>query len=179
MKRVFALLILGVFVASGAQATPISVSAGDFAVFNFDFTGETPPPPYSRFGIDVQLSGLDFEPPPCSEPGGLCEPLDKGEWKLWTELNGTGLTFFTFPAVNLNALWNFPEMNDGVFSLTLRMTEGSIIVDPIGCGIATDGTQTSACSQVPPPPAPEPAMLSLLASGAAAVALFRRRKPRV
>jgi hypothetical protein len=97
MKRVFTLAILGVLVASGAQAAPILVSAGDFVVFNFDFTGETPAPPYSRVGMDVMLSGLDFEPPPCGGPGGVCEPVDEGEWKLWTELNGTGINFFTFP----------------------------------------------------------------------------------
>ena len=71
MKRGFFLVAFSMFVASGAQAAPIVVSAGDFVTFNFDLTGETPPPPYSLVGINTQLdiSTLDFEPPPCSGPG--------------------------------------------------------------------------------------------------------------
>jgi hypothetical protein len=173
MKTILTLACM-VLLAPAAQATPITVSAGDFVVFNFDLTNENPPPPYLRAGMDVQLSGLDFETPPCSGPDNMCQPLDQGEWKLWTEPDGTGINFDVFPGVNLNSVWNWPEMNDGVFSATLQVTAGSITVDPIACGIAPDGTGTSACPRVPPPPAPEPATVTLMASAAVAAILRRR-----
>ena len=176
MKKVAMLATLCVLAALRAQAAPITVSAGEFVIFNFDLTGETPPPPYASVGLDVQLDDLEFEPPPCSGADGACEPLDKGEWKLWTEVGGAGLNFFTFPAVNLNAVWNLSEMNDGVFSATLRITEGSVTVDPIVCGKTPDGTGTPACPQVSPPPVPEPSVLSLLASAAVARRYRRRRE---
>ena len=53
MKRVFTLAVLGVLVASVAQAAPITVSTGDFVIFNFDLTGETPPPLYAMVGMSV------------------------------------------------------------------------------------------------------------------------------
>jgi hypothetical protein len=83
--------------------------------------------------------------------------------------------FFTFPALNLNGFWNAPEMNDGVFSATLRVTQGAITVDPIVCGIAPDGSRTTDCPRVPPP-VPEPAALAHLVSGAVA-GLLRRHRP--
>jgi hypothetical protein len=84
MRKIFAAAILTVFVASRAQAAPVTVSAGDFVTFNFDLSGETPGPPYVLAGFIPNTSGLDFEPPPC---GDFCALLDVGEWKLWTELD--------------------------------------------------------------------------------------------
>lgn len=176
MRQTLAVAALTTLFASPAQAAPITVSAGDFVTFNFDLSGEMPPPPYVLASVLLNTSGLDFEPPPCSGPGGECALLDIGEWKFWTELDGTGSLFFVYD-LSLGALFR-PEMLDGVFSATLQVFEGSITVDdPVACGIAADGARTPGCPAAPPPPAPEPATVSLLAIGAA-FALVRRRNGR-
>jgi len=72
---------------------------------------------------------------------------------------------------------NFLEMEDGVFSATLQMFEGSIVVDPVACGVAADDSRTSGCPPFEPPPVPEPATVELLAIGAGAL-LARRRRDR-
>jgi hypothetical protein len=47
---------------------------------------------------------VDVEPPPCSGPNNVCEPLDLGEWKFWTELDGTGTAFFYVPGAESERL---------------------------------------------------------------------------
>jgi hypothetical protein len=173
MRQLLAVAVLATLFAPPVQAAPITVSAGDFITFNFDLSGETPAPPYVIAGVDLRRSGLDFEPPPC----GICSPLDIGEWKFWTELDGQGSVFLTHDAT-LGGAWNFAEMlDDGVFSATLEMFEGEIVVDPVACGVAADGARTPGCPAGPLPPAPEPAAVTLLAIGAAA-AIAGRRKAR-
>ena len=172
-----ATVIAVVLIGSQAHAAPITVFPGDFLTFNFDLTGETPAPPYTLASMMTHVSGLDFAPPPCSGPGGLCELLDIAVWSLWTELNGTG-TLFASGAANLEAQYH-TEMTDGVFSATLQMTAGSITVNPVACGIARipDGERTPDCIPAPPPPpAPEPAAISLLVSAAVAAVLCRRSR---
>jgi len=174
MTRVPAIVALAVLLATPAYSAPIVVSAGDFLTFNFDLSGETPAPPYVIAGVDLRMTGLDFEPPPC---GAFCNPLDVGEWRFWTELDGTGSLFLVHDAT-LGGAWNFAEMlDDGVFSATLEMFDGEISVDPVACGVAADGARTPGCPAGPLPPAPEPAMVSLLAFGGAVV-LVRRRNTR-
>ena len=167
MARVLGIALLAALFASRAHAAPITVSAGDFLTFNFDLSGATPPPPYAVAGLSTGVGDLDFEP--CSV--GLCELLDIGVWNFYTELDGAGSLFFT-DAVNLGGRFD-TEMRDGVFSATLQMTEGSITVDPVACGITAGGARTPGCPPAPPPTVPEPATMALLASGA--VALLARR----
>ncbi|HEV8393096.1 MAG TPA: PEP-CTERM sorting domain-containing protein [Vicinamibacterales bacterium] len=170
MAKLFGVVVLAALFASRADAAPITVSAGDFLTFNFDLSGETPAPPYLRAGVNLNRSGLDFEPPPCD----VCEPLDVAVWKFWTELDGNGTLFLVHNAT-LASAWNFLEMQDGVFSATLQMFEGSIVVDPIACGIAADESRTSGCSPFEPPQVPEPATVGLLAIGAGTLVARRRR----
>ena len=173
MSKIFAVAVLTMFVASGAHAAPITVSAGDFLTFNFDLSGATPAPPYAIASMSTNVDGLDFAPPPCTGPNDECDLLDIGEWRFYTELDGTGDLFLVSHA-NLGGAF-FDEMKDGVFSATLRMFEGSITVDPFACGIAADGARTPGCGDAPPPPAPEPATIGLLALSVGALLARRRR----
>jgi hypothetical protein len=170
MARVLVLAVLTVLFAARANAAPITVSAGEFVTFNFDLSGATPAPPYVLASVNLNTSGLDFEP--CDS--GLCDLLDIGVWKFWTELDGAGSLFFSHD-VSLGAKFH-TEMHDGVFSATLEMTAGAITVDPVACGIAADGSRTPDCPAAPPPPpVPEPATVGLVALGAGALLARRRR----
>ena len=139
MKHVLIVAVVVLSAGARAQAAPITVSAGDFAIFDFDLRGGTPPPPYARGLLDIGLNDLDL-------------PDDVGEWTFWTELDATGSVFYTFAGANLNAIADFAELNDGVVSATLNMISGSITVDPCLWGIAEDGSQNRCGTFVPPPP---------------------------
>lgn len=170
MRNVVAAAVLFALFAGPAQAAPMAVSAGESVTFNFDLSGDTPPPPYLLASLFVNTDGLDFEP--CDT--GPCALLDIGTWDLWTELNGGGSSFF-HRDLSLGSTFQ-PEMRDGVFSAVLHVIEGLVFVDPVACGISADGARTPDCPAGPLPPAPEPATLSLLAIAAAGVYVRSRRR---
>jgi hypothetical protein len=152
-----------------AQAAPIVVSAVDTVTFNFDFVaaGITPAPPYSGLVIEPASSQVDLG--------------DTGTWTVYSGLNGTGgiaagpidlgLGLAFFPA-------GFPDMVDGIFSLVLTLTVGSITVDPFAYGLEGSQNVTGNVLPLQPTTAPEPATLTLLAGGLAVAAVRRRRRQR-
>ncbi len=157
-------LFLGV-TAAAADASPITVSAGQTVIFNFDFAAEgvVPPPlyPVMEFFANVDLSTDDAS--------------DNGTLKVFTDLNGGGIVAAsaTGSGVDLSTSTNNLGLTDGIFSATLTMTAGSITLDPYAFG--ADANLTPLTPHVSAlQPVPEPATLTLLGGGLAATALRRR-----
>jgi hypothetical protein len=166
MKRVLwvlpVVLLLGM--TRRADAAPIVVSAGDTLVFNFDLPAS---------GIDLPLhsqvewrTGIDLA---------TFDAGDTASWTLFTELNGTGTSFFTSNLANYFAL-NAPGLYDGIFSAVLTVTSGSIAVDPFALVRVGGAVVTDPIAPVLVQAVPEPATLALFGSGLSLVAMRRRRR---
>jgi hypothetical protein len=159
--RVLMLLMLGTAVSRVADASPITISAGTTLTFNFDLTGKLPPPPYDA--IDF-LTNID----PASLDAG-----DSGVFRLFNESDGIGYSgdsFFkqTFESVS-------PGLLDGVFSETITVTAGSIVVEPVAQGVVFN---TGATPLTPGVLTPEPATWTLVSLGFAGVGALRWRTRR-
>jgi hypothetical protein len=149
-----------------ADAAPIVVSAGDTLIFNFDFIASAvvPAPPYLQAEWDT---GIDLT---------TVDAGDTGSWTLFSELNGTGTSFFTSDRADFFAL-NAPGLRDGIFSAVLTLTSGSITVDPVAFGRGRNSAIiTDEIAPVLVQAVPEPATLALFGSGLAFIAMRRRRR---
>lgn len=119
-----------------ASATLILVPEGqdpsDDLIFNFDFTGVTPSPPYPFIAVDYPYTGLDA-----------------GE-EIWAdvfdELNGGGSrSFFVSGAVGfgLPSTTN-PGVTDGMFSVGFHITGGTaLLVDAPTAYAASAGVRVT------------------------------------
>ena len=162
MKRLLCAMVFTLLMFSRAEAAPILVSAGEAVIFNFDLTGAVPPPPYTSISA---FTGTDSS--------SLFDPeVELGGWQFFSELNGTGALFRT-GSVFLSGVGNWPGMFDGVFSVVLTLTHGSLIVNPSARGSVL-GVETGL---IPATVAsvPEPATLALFASGLVTAAVRRSR----
>lgn len=135
-----------------AYALPITVSAGERLVFNFDLSNSTPSPPYEGMSFETGIAGN--------------QPV-VGTWALYTELNAAGPLRSLTSAVNLGAFSisvfnNFTptwvdDYLDGIFSTVLTIESG--IFDPHAISITGNRFNT----RVEPLAAsvPEPGRLAL------------------
>ena len=155
-----AVLVVGT--AASGQASPITVSAGETVIFNFDFiaAGVTPPPPYADIHVSFNLSD--------------CCVGDTATAELRSELNGAGVLLDTYDATTVGFDGFLPETNDGVFSIKFSVTAGSITFDPIAVGVAGGVSTPNVAGVV----APEPATMVLLGLGVGAAGVRRWRQQR-
>lgn len=167
MRRVLCVLpALLLCLAVRTEAAPITVSAGESVVFNFDFVaaGFIPPTPAGiSFYSNVDVSGA-------------LAPGNFGLWRGYSELDGGGTQIFgPFNAILHSTVLGDGAV-DGLFSMTLSVIDGSLTVDPVAyTWISND---TLGAGPVAPVVAavPEPATLTLLGSGLCAAAWGRRRR---
>lgn len=96
-------------------AAPVTISTGQSAIFNFDYTGYTPAPPYFNSMTEWTLSGVfnDGE-------------TDAGTIRFFDGLNGTGAQSLT------DYEWSDLMYNSGIGTLDLMFTDGlfSIVFTP-------------------------------------------------
>ena len=152
-------------VAAPVRAVPIPVSATSSGnlIFNFDFTGSNPPPPYDFISILAALFDLES-----SEGLGL---------DLYRELDGSGgiavsagplffsggngvTTALSLTVTNLA----LTGLEDGIFSFGIRITGGDVDLTSItGTAATTEGSvPTEPIVPVVSAPVPEPGTLALL-----------------
>ena len=67
-----------------ASALPVTLDAGSSVMFNFDFTGQSPAPPYAQVNVFLDVAGFDSG-----------ESLS---FTAFNGLNGTGGAAFSLPA---------------------------------------------------------------------------------
>ena len=165
---VVGLLSVGLLLLSARPADATTITPGSVTFFNFDFTGQVPPPPYASIStVTINLANVD--------------PLEAGDFHFYDGLNGTGATIglsFAGPVPTVSIIFvgqTDPGLLDGVFSLRVLGTNGTYDILSV-VAIAQSATGGSAqLTGVPVAAVPEPATMVLLATGLAGAFARRRR----
>jgi hypothetical protein len=173
----FALITLVIVGVQGADASPITI--GESVVYNFNFTGQTPGPPYGTYVyLDYEVNNLVPSP-------GSVATID-----IFTGLNASGSLYFSGDLAFLSGLsfpsiinMSDPGVLDGVFSIRWTVKSGEFeILDTLALAYNGDPLSNGPVARVPGTVSsvPEPSTLATLGTGLIAFLAFtRRRVPRL
>ena len=164
MNNLFRNAVLAAAIACAplAFAAPVTLSAGQALVWNVDLTSTLPgAPPFTSVTFNTGLPSF---------------PTATGVWEFFADhdLQGGGAGD---PAglVLLSRNWGDPGVVDGIFSVRVTVTSGSVDLDPWAFG-SLNGVDGAEVRWEPDAmEVPEPATLSLACLGLLAAAAMRRR----
>ncbi|PKO26290.1 MAG: hypothetical protein CVU32_03700 [Betaproteobacteria bacterium HGW-Betaproteobacteria-5] len=154
-------------ISQSAQASIVaSVLQGSSVILNFDFTGQTPPPPYTSVSVDWSLDGVlnDVQ-------------TDIGIITIFSELNGTGSILNT-GSWDDTSYWSGqgnPSFNDGVFSMVFSSVEGDMNIAS-ATAMATSSEGRVSISPTVGGSIPEPTSIALVGLGLAGLGWGRKRR---
>ena len=103
---------------------------------------------------------------------------DSSEWAFFFFFFGGGIQFAA-EGVDLAAIWSdSPGWTDGIWSIRLTMTAGSISVDPSSLGLNSEDLPLTEFipGTLVTTPVPEPSPLALLGLGLLGLGMQRRRR---
>jgi hypothetical protein len=165
IAMIFSVLLL--VLSSHSARASLVLSSGQTAIYNFDFTGQSPSPPY--FQMTVQI---DY----CCATGGAMGSAD-----VYSGLNASGviLNLFTGPVPTTSQSFNTSNLSftDGLFSVLVAATAGSFGSSATAFASDANGKLLASVSgQLATTPLP--ATLPLFASGLGVMGLlgWRRKK---
>ena len=160
-------ILAGVFLAAAAtpSARAVSLHPGDSVTYNFDFTGQASPPPYTSF----TFSHFGFANHDAVN--------DRVTYDIFSELNGGGTKVWHFDSYQVFDLGLFnasPETLDGVYSIRVTGVLGDYDVVSASAQ-AFNGSIHPAAEILGVLSVPEPASLALFGTALGIAALRRRR----
>lgn len=156
-----AVLAAAMACAAPAFAAPVTLHAGQELVWNVDLTNMLPgAPPFSSVRIGNDTSNTTAT----------------GSWELFAEHDMQGAMFDSVQALNLSSLLTWePAARDGIFSVRVAVTSGSVDLDLWASG-DLNGVGSAVVRWEPDAiEVPEPATLSLACLGLLTAATMRRR----
>jgi hypothetical protein len=163
----FALVFLFLLGTAIQPASAITLNNGDVVIYNFDFTGQTPPPPYQQVNVDTHFSGVNG-------PSVATEDF-------FDAFNANGPLIHSFPVGLLGGTVDFifsdPGILDGIFSLRITANGNPFNIDgteAFGFFFGSADSATVNGELV----TPLPATLPLFAGGLGVIGLLARRRRR-
>ena len=172
-----ALLALALTVPAAAHAAPVTILSGQTMLFNFDMTGATPAPTYTRlelsFGIDTAASDAT-----------------QAEVQVFAGIDGTelasGVTTASVGGMTSLVPLEFVDFVDGLFSFTVKALDGNLTMDAKVQGVLvtprgdlrTDFIEPAVrlVDGTGPGTVPEPSTVALVLLAAAAMAAGTGRR---